>query len=464
MFVPGLLPLTLALALSMPLPTRVEADPQSPEGESAVAPKASERSEAAHWPQWRGPLGTGEAPGAQPPLEWSETENIRWKTRLPGTGHSTPLVWGNRLFLTSAEPTGERLSPVKEIAEGAHDNTPVTRRQRLLAMAVSRASGEILWQQELRVLLPHQGHHDSGTFASPSPVMDGEHFFAFFGSGGLYCLDLDGNVFWKAQAGEMHVKHGHGEGASPALHGDTLIVVLDHEGQSRLIAYEKGTGEVRWQLDRDEPTSWSSPIIVEVEGRPQVIVAGTNKVRAHDLEDGSLIWQCGGLTNNVVATPVASDGMAFAGSSYGPQAMMAIRLEGARGDLDQSEHLAWFRRRSTPYVPSPLLLDGTLYFMNHYQGFLCCLDAATGKDHQRPLRLNGPNEIYASLAAADGRIYIVDRSGLTIVMSAKTSPEVLASNLLDESFSASPVLVEKELYLRGTNYLYCIAEESREDD
>lgn len=428
--------------------------------EQSAPPVVGQSSEAVpfleNWPQWRGPLGTGEAPNTTPPRKWSEEQNVRWKTFMPGLGHSTPVVWGDRLFLTSAEPQGEPLEAVPEIAEGGHDNTPVTRRQRYLALCVSRATGEVLWQTSVHEDLPHQGHHDSATFASPSPVTDGEHLFVSFGSRGLFCLDLDGDVFWRAQPGAMKAKHGHGEGASPALFGETVVINLDHEGQSRLIAYEKGTGEVRWQVDRDEPTSWSSPIIVEVEGKPQVIVAAANKVCGYDLEDGALIWQCGGLTHNVVATPLVADGVVYAGSSYGPQAMMALKLEGARGDLDESDHLLWYRRRSTPYVPSPLLYRGTLYFLNHYQGFLCCVDAATGRDRHRPLRVDSVGNVYASPIAAGGCIYLVGRDGATLVLDTQSPPQPVALNSLNDSFSASPVVVGDELYLRGESYLYCI--------
>src|SRR5688572_9164935 len=174
------------------------------------------------WPQWRGPLATGVAPHADPPLRWSETENVRWKSALPGLGHSSPVVWGDRVFLTTAIAYGETVEPVPDRDPGAHDNAPVTQAQRFVVIAVQRGDGKIAWQTEVDAQLPHEGGHESASFASASPVTDGESVFAFFGSRGLYCLDLDGHVIWSVDLGEMRVKHGHGEGASPALHGDTL--------------------------------------------------------------------------------------------------------------------------------------------------------------------------------------------------------------------------------------------------
>lgn len=410
------------------------------------------------WPQWRGPLGNGSAPDADPPTEWSETKNVRWKVEVPGHAHATPIVSGDRVFVTTAIPFGEAVAAVPDDAPGAHDNAPVTRHQQYTAMAFARADGKLLWQRTLRQGLPHAGAHNSGTLASPSPVTDGKHLFAWFGSQGLYCLDFDGEPVWERDLGDMQIKHGHGEGSSPALHGDTLVVNWDHEGGSFLVALDKATGEDRWRVARDEVTSWSTPIVVEVEGRAQLVVSGTARVRGYDLADGKVLWECGGLSSNIVASPVAADGIAVAGSSYEKQAMLAIRLAGAKGDITGSEHIAWSRRRRTPYVPSPLLYGHWLYFLNHYQGVLSRVDVQTGAEPQGPFRLDGLFDIYASPVGAGNRVYVTDRDGTTIVIShVDGEPEILARNHLDDSFSASAAVIGKELYLRGQRHLYCIA-------
>ena len=391
-------------------------------------------------------------------MEWSESKNIRWKIALPGRGHSTPIVWGDRIFITTAVPYGDALEPRYDTAPGGHDGMPVTKRYRFVVLAVSRRDGKIVWQRTLHTELPHEGGHYTGSLASNSPVTDGEHLFAFFGSRGLYALDLNGELQWQTDLGEMQTKHAHGEGSSPALHGETLIINWDHEGQSFVIAFDKRTGKQRWQVAREEVTSWATPIVVENGGKPQVIISGTNRMRGYDLATGEVIWECGGLSANIVASPVAADGMVYAGSSYDFQAMLAIRLDGAKGDITGTDNVVWTLDRLTPYVPSPLLYGQTLYFIRHNQAMLSCLNAKTGQTRAGPFRLRGIRNVFASPVGAAGRVYITDRSGTTLVLSHAATPEALSSNRLDDSFSASAALVEDELYLRGRRYLYCIAE------
>jgi outer membrane protein assembly factor BamB len=411
-----------------------------------------------NWPQWRGPLATGTAMHADPPLIWNEADgtNIRWKTEIPGRGHSTPIVWDDRIFLTTAIGFGDALPPRPSTAPGNHDNLPVTHRHKFVALAVSRSSGKILWQQTLREALPREQGHRTGSLASNSPVTDGEHLFAFFGSFGLYCLDFDGQLVWKADFGPMQSLHGHGEGSSPVLYKETLIVNWDHEGNSFLVALDKNTGQQRWKVSREEVTSWATPIIIEHAGKPQVIVSGTNRVRGYDLDNGNVLWECGGLSANIVASPVFGDGMVFAGSSYDKRALLAIRLDGAAGDITGTDQIAWNRFRGTPYVPSPLLYDGALYFLTHYQGILSRVDARTGEERPGPFRLGGINDVYASPVAAAGRIYVTDLDGTTVVVTGGEVPRLLALNHLSEPISASAAIAGRQLFLRGDKHLYCL--------
>jgi outer membrane protein assembly factor BamB len=424
------------------------------------AEPSAKNAKSENWGQWRGPLATGEAPRGNPPLTWDETDgtNIRWKTEIPGRGHSTPVVWGDRIFLTTAIPFGEALPPRPSTAPGNHDNLPVTHRHKFIVLALHRSSGKILWQQTLREGLPHEQGHHTASLASNSPVTDGEHVFAFFGSFGLYCLDVSGKLVWKADFGAMQSLHGHGEGSSPALHGETLVVNWDHEGKSFAVALDKRTGQERWRVERNEVTSWASPIIIEHAGKPQVIISGTSRVRGYDLGSGKLLWECGGLSSNIVASPVAGEGMVFAGSSYDKRALLAILLEGANGDITNSKQIAWNRFRGTPYVPSPLLYDGSLYFLTHYQGVLSRVDAKTGEDSPGSFRLSGISNVYASPVAAAGRIYITDLDGTTIVVSRGEIPRTLALNHLAEPISASPAITGRQLFLRGEKHLYCLEE------
>lgn len=410
------------------------------------------------WPQWRGPLGTGVAPGADPPVTWSKNENVRWKVQLPGKGHSSPVVWGDRIFVTTAVPVGEVVPPSHGHSDGEHDNMPAVQRQKLVVLAVHRLDGRILWEREVRTFLPHETTHTSGSWASHSPVTDGKRVFASFGSAGLYALDVNGELLWQKELGDMQILHGHGEGSSPALHGDTLVVNWDHQGGSFVIALDAATGDQRWKVARDEMTSWSTPLIVEVAGKAQVIIAATRRVRAYDLGSGALVWQCGGLSGNVVATPVAADGFVYVGSSYETRALLAIRLAGARGDITGTAAVVWTRDRDTPYVPSPLLYGDMLCFLKHYQGLLTCVNARTGRTLFGPERLPGIRDVYASPVGAGDRIYVVDRNGTTAVVRRAAKFELLAQNSLDDSFSASPAIVGRDLYLRGEQHLYRIAQ------
>jgi len=418
------------------------------------------RAAEENWPQWRGPYGTGAASNADPPVEWSEAKNVRWKVAVPGKGHSTPIVWGDRIFLTTAVPFGESLPPKYSTAPGTHDGVPVTQRHEFVVLAVNRRDGKVLWQKTVNKKLPHEGGHYTGSLASNSAVTDGEHVFAFFGSHGLYCLGMNGEVKWEKQFGAMQTKHGHGESASPALHGELLFINWDQDGPCFVAAFDKRTGKQRWKVDRTEETSWSSPIIVENDGQPMLIVAGTNRIRAYEPATGRVIWECGGLSSNIVATPVAAEGMLYAGSSYEKQALLAIRLDRAKGDITGTDRIAWSRSRGTPYVPSPLLYGDSLYFLSNFQGILTRVEAATGVDKPGAFRLGRMGNIYASPVGGGGRVYVTDLEGKTVVVSSSDQPKFLALNRLDDEFAASAAIVGRELFLRGQRHLYCLAEDA----
>ena len=412
----------------------------------------------AQWGQWRGPLATGAAPKADPPVEWSETKNIRWKTKLPGLGHSSPVVWGNLVFVTTAEMTGAKKPFTGVTPDGAHNNMNPLFDHQFAVMAIDRQTGAVVWRRTVATRQPHESTHESATWASNSPVTDGEHVLSFFGSNGLYCLDTGGRLLWSRDLGDMQVKHGHGEGASPLLHGETVVVNWDHEGASVIVALAKRTGEELWRQPRDEVTSWATPIVVTHDGQAQVVVSGTRRVRGYDLKTGAVIWEAGGLPGNIVASPVGADGMVFAAGSYEKQTLLAIRLTGAKGELTGTQQIAWQKNRSTPYVPSPLLYDGWLYYLRHYQGVLSRVNAKTGDEPSGPFRLGSVFNIYSSPVAAAGRIYVTDRNGKTLVMSNDAEPKALTLNKLDDRFSASAALVGDAIFLRGEKFLYCIGE------
>lgn len=419
----------------------------------ATLPEPLSLRPGSQWGQWRGPLGTGVSPNASPPLEWSEDHNVLWKRALPGVGHATPVVWGDRIFVTTAVPFGDEIESSGRAAHGAHDNLAPTRNYEFVVLAIARDSGRTLWKKTVRREPPHEGTHVTGSWASNSAVTDGEHLIASFGSRGIYGFDLDGQLLWEADLGDMETFHAHGEGSSPALYGDTLVVNWDHQGQSFLVALDKRTGKERWRTPREEITSWSTPLVVEHAGQHQVIVSATHRVRGYDLATGKVLWECGGLSRNVVATPVAGDGMVFVANSYDTRAMLAIRLDAAKGDITGTDAVAWTRRHDTPYVPSLLLDRNRLVFLKHNQAILTAVEAGSGRTLFGPSRLPGIQSVFASPVAAADRLYVIGRGGNAVVLRRSDEFEVLSVNRLDDTFSASPALVGDQIYLRGQRYL-----------
>ena len=412
------------------------------------------------WPQWRGPLGNGVALNSDPPDTWSETENIRWKIKIPGNAFGTPVIWGRHVFVSTAIQAGnsnvsdgllQRLTRRIVGTEGA------TNAHRYVALALDRHDGSIIWENTLREAIPHEGKHQTGSWASASAVTDGQVVCTFFGSIGLYCLNMNGEQLWSYDFGDMEIRMGFGEGASPALHGDTIVITWDHQGESFITALDKYTGRELWRSERDEITSWSTPVIVEHNGINQVITSATNRVRSYDLRDGTLLWDGDGVTLNAIPTPVSEEGIVYLTSGYRGDTLYAVDLDNASGDITGSESIIWSLDRDTPYVPSPVLYKGILYFTKGNEGILSAFNSKTGQPYYGPQRLPGIRSIYASPVAANDRLYITSRDGTTAVISAGPSFEVLSANILDDNFDASPAIAGGELYLRGHQHLYCIA-------
>jgi outer membrane protein assembly factor BamB len=255
----------------------------------------------------------------------------------------------------------------------------------------------------------------------------------------------------------MSIRNGFGEGASPAIYGDSIVIVWDHQGQSFIAALDKLTGDERWRADRDEITSWSTPLIVEHEGRTQVVTSATDRVRSYDFETGRLVWEGDGVTLNAIPTPVTDGGIVYLMSGYRGNKLYAVDLAKARGDITGTDAIVWSLDRDTPYVPSPVIHDGILYFTKSNSGVLSAYAAATGQKLYGPERLPGIRDIYASPVVAGGRLYITSRDGTTLVVESGPEFEVIATNTLEDDIDASAAVVGGEIYLRGQRYLYCIA-------
>lgn len=391
------------------------------------------------WPAWRGPLGTGEAPAAKPVVEWSETKNVRWKVAIPGLGKSSPIVWQDTLYVTSAVPAAA--------GGGALDFT---------LLALNRADGKTKWSRVLKSGRPHEGHHPDGTFAGGSALTDGRRLYAWFGSRGLYAVDFTGKVLWEKSFGEMQTRNGFGEGSSVAVHDGTLVVPWDHEGADFVIGLDAATGAEKWRTPREEPTTWTTPLVVAEGGKPQVVLSGTNRVVGYDLATGAQLWQAGGTTLNAIPSPVFGDGLLIAMGGFRGSMARAIRLADAKGDVTGAPAQVWTYERDTPYVPSPLLYRGSVYFLKVNSGILTKLDAKTGAVQFTERLADVPN-VYASPVAADGRVYVVGRGGTTAVLEHGPALKILATNTLDDATDTSPALVDGEIYLRGAKSLYRVS-------
>lgn len=440
-----------------------------------------------NWPQWRGPSADGVAPKATPPTEWAEGKNVKWKVKTPGFGTSTPIIWGNKIFLLTAIKTENKAvsyaipspAPAAQVAQpkgpgpggpppggpgqkgkrgggGGFGSEKPTEKYQFVVLCLDRTNGKTIWQKTVREEVPHEGHHRDHGFASASPVTDGKHLYVSFGSRGIYCLDLDGNVKWEVDLGDMRTRNGFGEGSSPAVYGDVLVQTWDQEANSFVVALDKNTGKELWRKPREEVTSWATPLIIEVNSKPQAIISATTKVRSYDLKTGEIVWESSGQTANVIPSPVTGNGMVYIMSGFRGSALHAIKL-GRTGNLTGTDAIAWSFDRGTPYVPSPLLYGDKLYFHKGNDAFISCFDAIKGSQHYVEQRLTGPNGIYASPLGAADKVYVIGRDGTSLVLKNSDKLEVLATNKLDDRIDASPAAVGKELFLRGHQYLYCIA-------
>lgn len=416
-----------------------------------------------NWAQWRGPYDNGVAPRGNPPLEWSETSNIKWKSEIPGVGHATPIIWEDQIILLSAIKTDQKVEPDttgEEQEERDWMNPKSTDYiHKFVVISVDRSSGKIRWQTIVREELPYSHTHEFGSWASNSPVTDGEHIYAYFGSHGLYCLNFQGEILWERDLGRMEKHMSFGEGSSPVLFKDKLIVLRDHQGQSMLHVLDKNNGKTLWEVGRDEISSWSTPSVIEYSGSQQLLTSATNQVRSYDLESGKLLWECTGLTRNVIPTPLYADGLVYVMSGFRGNALFAIDLSKASGNITDTDAIAWSYDQNTPYTPNPILMDGKIYFLKVNNGYLTCLNAKNGTEYYTNQKLEGIKNIFTSPVGVKDRIYIAGTNGSFSVVKTGETFELLSQNTLDDQFFASPVILGNTLFLRGVKALYCVSEE-----
>jgi len=430
-----------------------------------------------YWSQFRGGDGSGVAADVKLPTEWDAQKHVVWKAKLPGVGWSQPVVWGDKIFLTTAvadnqpKPDPEDMSPgIGGLAGffasgGGKYFDPPEEQYRWMVLCLDAATGEILWGKVAREGRPTIHIHANNTYATESPATDGERLIALFGMTGVYCYDLAGNLLWSKPLEVFPTQFGWGTASSPVMHEDHVFIQCDNDESSFLVALDKRTGDEAWRMERDEKSNWSTPYLWRNKLRTELVAAGGGKMRSYDPKNGEVLWEMRGSGRTSI-TPVGDQELLYVDSydrlTGGNGVFVAVR-PGGSGDITldgvatSSEHVAWSKRMSGFRIASPVLCDGCLYVLEQGGGVVRCLNAITGKDHYRK-RLPGAAGFSASPIANNRHVYCPDQRGRTVVIMSGPQLEVVASNDLGEMAWASPTVVGDRLLLRTVDHLYCIGE------
>ncbi|MBA3571524.1 MAG: PQQ-binding-like beta-propeller repeat protein [Pyrinomonadaceae bacterium] len=414
-----------------------------------------------NWPQWRGPAGLGVSTEKNLPTEWSATKNIKWKTPIAGRSHSSPIVWGNKIFVTTAVegPVVPGAKAVKHMIgdkEFLHpDSIGADRKHTFKVICLNATTGKLLWEQTAFEGTPYDNRHRKSSFAASTPATDGKYVYAFFGSEGLYAYDMSGKLAWKADLGKLGTV-GMGTGTSPVLHDNLVVMQCDEENgeASFIVALDKKTGKEVWKTFRKVQVSWATPILVRTAKRAELITSGTEAIVAYDPATGKELGRHKGVESNAIPSPVANNEVVFLSAGFPAKIVMAIRL-GAAGDLTDSANVAWKHSKGTAYVPSPLLYGDYLYLTTD-RGILTCLNAKTGELIYEGGRVPIPATFTASPVAFDGKILLTSEDGDTFMVKAGPKHEILGSNSVGEPVYASPAIAGGRIFVRGEKNLYAI--------
>jgi outer membrane protein assembly factor BamB len=438
----------LTIAVGFVLPSR-----------SATAPV-----EDANWPQFRGPNGAGLSTSARAPDKWSAAENVDWKRDLPGRSWSSPIVWGNRIFLTAVVNLGTSETPKKGLYLGGDRPTPPGSEHHWKVFGLDLTTGKVQWERTVHRGVPPTGIHLKSSFGAETPVTDGERVYVLFGNLGVFAFTRDGEEVWSKRLEPRKTRNGWGTAASPVLHAGRLFIVTDNDEQAEWFALDARTGKELWRAPRDEKSNWATPYIWENGRRTELVTPGSRAVRSYDL-DGQLLWSFRGMSSIAIPTPLAGGGLLFITSGYVGdklRPLYAIR-PGAAGDLTlkpgetTNQFIAWSNPVGGPYNPSPLFFDDRVYVL-HDRGLVSCYDAQSGKPLYDRERLPDGFAFTASPWAARGRIYCLNEDGVCYVLRAGDRFEVLHTNKLaaDDMCMATPALVGERLLIRTAARLYCI--------
>ena len=417
---------------------------------------------AGNWPQWRGPDGSGISNEKNLPSEWSPTKNIKWKTSIEGRSHSSPIVWGKQVFLTTAieGPVVPGAKAVKHVLEGDKeflhpDSVGADRKHTFKVISLDRDTGKILWQATAWEGTPYDNRHRKSSYAASTPATDGKLVYAFFGTEGLYAYDYKGKLEWKAQLGNLGTV-GMGTGTSPILFENLVIVQCDEENgaASFIVAVDKKTGKEAWRTPRKVQVSWSTPLLVRTSTRAELITSGTEAVISYDPATGKELWRHKGVESNAIPSPVANNEMVYLVAGFPAKIAMAIRL-GQNGDLTGTPNVPWKYEKGTAYVPSPILYGDYLYLTTD-RGILTCIDARTGEVKYEGGRIPIPATFTASPVAFEGKILMTSEDGDTFIVKSGPKHEILGTNSIGEPVYASPAIADGKIYIRGEKNLYCI--------
>lgn len=418
---------------------------------------------AQNWPSFRGPSARGTAEAQHLPVEWdvNSGKHIAWKTEIPGLGLSSPIVWGDAIFLTTAISTNPAMVFEAEL-KGELDRRQDTAEQEFRVLAVDRKTGRILWNALAAKAKPRVLRHPHNSYASPTPATDGQRLIAFFGSEGLYCFDLRGKMLWKKDLGSIDQgafdlpDYQWGSASSPILwHGKVFLQVDMHKG-SYLAAFDAATGKELWRTMRDSQPSWSTPTIVEGPRRTELVANGVEHIRGYDAETGKELWRLHGTSMISVPTPFLANGLIYVFSGYSRNIRRAYAIRpGASGDITgKSDSIAWMREEA-PYLSTPVVVGTQLFTYSTRGGILASYDALTGRTLYQH-RLGAGTPASASMVAADGVVYAPNEDGDVYVFKPGTSYEQLAVNSMGEPVLATPAISNGTLFIRGTRHLFAV--------
>jgi outer membrane protein assembly factor BamB len=421
-----------------------------------------------NWPSFRGPQASGVADGQNLPDRWdgARGENVQWQTRIPGLAHSSPIVWGDRLYLTTAISSQENAT-FKHGLFGEGDASTDRSVHRWNVLAVNTRSGKILWQTTAYQGIPKQKRHVKNTYASSTPATDGKHIIAFFGSQGLYCFDTGGKLIWKKDLGVLDLgaydapEYEWGTASSPIIYQDKVIVQCDTQKEDFLLALNIDNGNIVWKINREELPSWGTPTIYPGVKRTELITNASNFIRGYDPESGKELWRLGGSSQITAPTPIFSQDLIVVASGRRPEAPIFVIRAGASGDLtlakgaSSSDQIAWSRQQRGPYMPTPLIRGDYLYVLSN-QGILDCYELRTGKEIYRQRLAHQGGGFSASPVAADGRIYLASEDGDMFVVKEGKDFELLATNPMGERLMATPALAGGKIFIRAEHNLFAV--------